>query len=46
MILNWNKSLGEKNDKILRAPSLKNIPRMRDGEKEEKEMNGKKEREY
>lgn len=46
MILNWNKSLGEKNDKILWARSRKNIPRMKDGEEKEKEKEGeKKERE-
>lgn len=42
MILNWNKSLRERNDKILQARSLKNIPRMKDGEEEEKEVEGEK----
>lgn len=32
MILNWNQSLGGKNDKILSVQSLKNILRMKDGE--------------
>lgn len=41
MILNWNKSLWEKNDKILCALSLKNIPRMKDGVEEENEEGGK-----
>lgn len=42
MILNWNKSLGEKNDKILWALSLKNIPRMKDGEEKGKREGGEK----
>lgn len=47
MILNWNKSLREKNDKILWSLSLKNILGMKDGDgKERGGMGGKEERDY